>query len=46
LNEEIVPLLPTRIGEQYSQTISNLSNLGHASLLRLCELPLSTKVLN
>ncbi len=27
LNEEITSLLPTRIGEQYSQTISNL---GHA----------------
>jgi hypothetical protein len=23
LNEEIAPLLPTRIGERYSQTISN-----------------------
>jgi hypothetical protein len=31
LNEEIItPLLPTGIGEQYSQTISNL---GHAALL-------------
>jgi len=33
LNEEIIPLLPTGIGKQYSQTISNL---GHASLLRCC----------
>ncbi len=31
LNEEITPLLPTGIGERYSQTISNL---GHAALLR------------
>jgi hypothetical protein len=31
------PLLPIGIGEQYSQTISNL---GHAALLRRCELPL------
>ncbi len=30
LNEEITPLLPTGIGERYSQTISNL---GHAALL-------------
>ncbi len=37
LNEEITPLLPTGIGEQYSQTISNL---GQAALLRRCELPL------
>jgi hypothetical protein len=37
LNEEIAPLLPTGIGERYSQTISNL---GHAALLRRCELPL------
>ncbi len=37
LNEEITPLLPTGIGKQYSQTISNL---GHAALLRRCELPL------
>ncbi len=37
LNEEITPLLPTGIGERCSQT---MSNLGHASLLRLCELPL------
>jgi hypothetical protein len=36
LNEEITPLLPTGIGERYSQTISNL---GHAALLRRCELP-------
>jgi hypothetical protein len=35
LNEEITPLLPTRIGERYSQTISNLR---HAALLRRCEL--------
>ncbi len=35
LNEEITPLLPTGIGEQYCQTISNL---GHAALLRLCGL--------
>jgi hypothetical protein len=37
LNEEITPLLPTGIGERYGQTISNL---GHAVLLRRCELPL------
>jgi hypothetical protein len=37
LNEEITPLLPTEIGERCSQTISNL---GHAALLRRCELPL------
>jgi hypothetical protein len=37
LNEEITPLLPTGIGERFSQTISNL---GHAALLRRCELPL------
>jgi hypothetical protein len=37
LNEEITPLLPTVIGELYSQTISNL---GHAALLRRFELPL------
>jgi hypothetical protein len=44
LNEEITPLLPTGIGERYSQTISNL---GHAGLLhRRCELPLETKTLN
>ncbi len=37
LNEEITPLLPTGIGERYSQTISYL---GRAALLRRCELPL------
>jgi hypothetical protein len=37
LNEEITPLFPTGIGEEYSQTISNLE---HAELLRRCELPL------
>jgi hypothetical protein len=37
LNKEITPLLPTGIGEELSQTISNL---GHAALLRRCELPL------
>jgi hypothetical protein len=38
LYEEITPLLPTGIGERFSQTISNL---GHAALLRrCCELPL------
>jgi hypothetical protein len=37
LNEEITPLVPTGIGEVYSQTISNL---GHAALLRRSELPL------
>jgi hypothetical protein len=36
LNEEITPLLPTGIGERYSQTVSNL---GHAALLRRCDLP-------
>jgi hypothetical protein len=34
---KIPPLLPTRIGERYSQTISNLC---HAALLRRCEFPL------
>jgi hypothetical protein len=43
LNEEITTLLPTRICERYTQTISNLK---HAALLRRCELPLYTKVLN
>jgi hypothetical protein len=43
LNEEITPLLPTGIGERFSQTISNL---GHAALLRRCEIPILTKVLN
>jgi hypothetical protein len=43
LNEEIAPLLPAGIGERFSQTISNL---GHAAILRWCELPLKTKVLN
>jgi hypothetical protein len=43
MNDEITPLLPTGIGEQYSQT---MSNLGHAALLRRCELPLQTKMLN
>ncbi len=37
LNEEITPVLPIVIGELFSQTISNL---GHAALLRRCELPL------
>jgi hypothetical protein len=37
LNEEITLLLPTGIGERFSQTISNL---GHAAFLRRCELPL------
>jgi hypothetical protein len=32
------PLLPTGIGERCSQTISNL---GHAALLRQCELTLN-----
>jgi hypothetical protein len=36
-NEEITPLLPTGIGERFSQT---KSNLGHAALLRRCEFPL------
>ena len=36
LNEEIIPLLPTGIGERFSRTISNL---GHGALLRRCELP-------
>jgi hypothetical protein len=35
-NKEITPLLPTGIGERFSQTISNL---GHAALLRQSELP-------
>ncbi len=37
LNEEITPLLSTGIGERFRQ---NISNLGHAALLRRCELPL------
>ncbi len=40
LNEEITPLLPIGLGEQYSQTISNL---GHAALMRRCELPYKRK---
>jgi hypothetical protein len=36
LNVEITTLLPTGIGERFSQTISNL---GHAALLRRCGLP-------
>jgi hypothetical protein len=36
LKEEITHLLPTEIGDQNSQTISNL---GHAALVRRCELP-------
>jgi hypothetical protein len=32
-----IPLLPTGIDERYSQ---NISNLGHAALLRRFELPL------
>ncbi len=42
LNEVITPLLPTGIGEGFSQTISNL---GHAALLRRCELPLFENLL-
>jgi hypothetical protein len=38
LNEKTTPLLPAGISERFSQTISNL---GHAALLRRCELPLS-----
>jgi hypothetical protein len=37
MNWEIIPLLPTGIGERLSQTISNFE---HAALLRRCELPL------
>ncbi len=40
LMEKIAPLLPTGIGERYCQTISNL---GHAALLRRCELHLFRK---
>ncbi len=40
LKEEITPLLPTGIGERLSPTISNL---GHAALLRRCELPCKRK---
>jgi hypothetical protein len=36
-NKEITPLLPTGIVDRFSQPISNL---GHAGLLRRCELPL------
>ncbi len=43
LNEEIIPVLPTGIGERFNQT---MSNLGHAAVLRRRELPLPTKVLN
>ncbi len=38
LNEEITHVLPTGIGGRFSQTISNL---GHAALLRRCELPIN-----
>jgi hypothetical protein len=44
VNEEIIPLLPTGIGERYSQTISKL---GHTA--RSCadvNSPLETKVMN
>jgi hypothetical protein len=41
LKEEITPLVLTGIGERFIQTISNL---GHAVLLRRCELTLETKV--
>ncbi len=34
LNEEDTPLLPTGIGERFSQPVSNL---GNAALLRRCE---------
>jgi hypothetical protein len=44
LNDINHPLLPTGIGERFSQTISIF--LGHAALLRRCELPPYTKVLN
>jgi hypothetical protein len=37
LNEEITSFLPTGIGEEYGQTISNL---GHTALLRRFVLPL------
>ncbi len=40
LNEEIAPLLPTGIGERFSQTISNL---GHAALLSRCDSPYKRK---
>ncbi len=36
LSEEVTPLLPTGLGERFSQTILNL---GHAALLRRCEIP-------
>jgi hypothetical protein len=36
LNEEMIPLLPTGIGERFGQTISNLE---HVALLRRCEPP-------
>jgi hypothetical protein len=36
-NEQNIPLLPTGVGERYSQTKSNLCQ---AALLRRCELPL------
>ncbi len=41
LKREIVPVFPTGIGERYSQTISKL---GHAALLRRCELPRSPPI--
>jgi hypothetical protein len=37
LNEDITPLLLSGIGERFRQTVSNL---GHAALLRRCELTL------
>ncbi len=40
LNEEITPLLPTGIGQRF---IQNISNLGHAALLRRYELPYKRK---
>ncbi len=43
VNEEFGALLPTGIGERYSQTIPNLE---HAALLFRREFPLVTTVLN
>ncbi len=37
LNGEITPLLPTGKAERYSQTVSNLSNLGHAAAPHISE---------
>jgi hypothetical protein len=40
LNDEITLLLPTGIGKRFKKFSQTISNLGHAVLLRRCELPL------